>query len=266
MLQAHVAQMLTATQVIQGFAQERRFSDRFRAIVEDSVRIERRSSVLGGLNELASGLASALGFAVVLWLAAEKTLSGAMTVGSMLIFVAYMQVIQSQLRSFAGVFGTVQQARAGLGRVTEALNDEPEISAPPGAPNIRVACGEVRLEHVSFGYEPTMPILRDISLTIAPGEIVAMIGPSGAGKTTLASMLPRFLDPCEGTVRLDGTDIRQANLHSVRRAVSVVPQQPVLLPVSVAENIAYGRPGASHDEIVEAARKAAADDFIAQTP
>jgi ATP-binding cassette subfamily B protein len=265
-LQAHVAQMLTATTIIQGFSQERRFSDRFRAIVDDSIRIERRSAILGGLNELASGLASTLGFAVVLWLAADKAMSGAMTVGTLLIFVAYMQVIQTQLRSLAGVVGTIQQSRAGLGRVTDVLNDEPEISAPPGAPDIEATRGEVRLEGVSFEYERNLPILRDVCLTISPGEIVAIIGPSGAGKTTLASLLPRFLDPCEGTVRIDGTDIRSVDLQSVRRAVSVVPQQPVLLPVSVAENIAYGRPGASHAEIVEAARNAAADDFIVQLP
>jgi ATP-binding cassette subfamily B protein len=249
-----------------GFSQERRFSDRFRAIVDDSIRIERRSAILGGLNELASGLASTLGFAVVLWLAADKAMSGAMTVGSLLIFVAYMQVIQTQLRSLAGVVGTIQQSRAGLGRVTDVLNDEPEIAAPPGAPDIEATRGEVRLDGVSFEYERNMPILRDVCLTISPGEIVAIIGPSGAGKTTLASLLPRFLDPCEGTVRIDGTDIRSVDLQSVRRAVSVVPQQPVLLPVSVAENIAYGRPGASHAEIVEAARNAAADDFIVQLP
>jgi ATP-binding cassette, subfamily B, bacterial len=265
-LQSHVQQMLSAAPIIQGFAQERRYSDRFRALADESIRIERRSVVLNSLNELASGFASACGVALVLWLAAEKTLSGAMSVGSLLIFVAYMQVIQTQLKSFAGVFGTVQQARAGLHRVTEVLNDEPEIAELPGAPAIDVRSGAVDLIGFSAGYERNVPVLHDVTLSLAPGEIVAIIGPSGAGKTTLASLLPRFLDPFSGEVHLDDANVRQADLRSVRKAVGVVPQDPVLMPVSIAENIAYGKPDATETEIVEAARGAAADGFIRQLP
>jgi ATP-binding cassette subfamily B protein/subfamily B ATP-binding cassette protein MsbA len=116
------------------------------------------------------------------------------------------------------------------------------------------------------GYERNTPVLHDVSLALDPGEIVAVIGPSGAGKTTLASLLPRFLDPFAGEVRMGGTDVRQASLRSVRRAVAVVPQDPVLMPVTIAENIAYGKPGATQDAIAEAARLAAADDFIGQLP
>jgi ATP-binding cassette subfamily B protein/subfamily B ATP-binding cassette protein MsbA len=108
--------------------------------------------------------------------------------------------------------------------------------------------------------------LHDIDLTIGPGEIVAIVGPSGSGKTSLASLVPRFLDPGEGTVRIDGIDIRAATVRSIRRAVGVVPQQPILLPISIAENIAYGRTDATQAEIVEAARMAAADDFISGLP
>ena len=265
-LQAHVQQMLTSSFVIQGFAQERRFSSRFREILNESIRIERKGAVLDGLNQLASGLVSAGGFAIVLWLAADKALAGAISIGSLIVFVTYMQIIQTQLRSFAGVFATVQQARAGLGRVAEVFNDEAEISESPGAAPIDVTRGELRFERVSFAYEPHRPVLHDIDLTIAPGEIVAIVGPSGAGKTTLASMLPRFLDPDEGTVRIDGLDIRRATLRSIRRAVGVVPQQPILLPISIAENIAYGRPDATQADIVEAARMAAAADFINRLP
>ncbi len=265
-LQSHVQQMLSAVPLIQGFAQERRFSERFRAIANESVRIERRSVVLGGLNELASGLATACGLAFVLWLAADKTVNGTMTVGSLLVFVAYMQVIQTQLKSFAGVFGAVQVARAGLDRVTEVLNEAPEIVDIAGAPAIDTKGGAVQLDRVSVGYERGAPVLHDVSLPIAPGEIVAIIGPSGAGKTTLASLLPRFLDPFAGEVRLGDTDVREASLRSVRRAVAVVPQDPVLMAVSIANNIAYGKPDAPQDEIVRAAELAAADGFIRQLP
>ncbi|HET9660920.1 MAG TPA: ABC transporter ATP-binding protein [Thermomicrobiales bacterium] len=265
-LQSHVQQMLSAAPIIQGFAQERRFSARFRAIANESVRIERRGVVLSGLNELASGFASACGLALVLWLAAGKTASGAMTVGSLLVFIAYMQIIQTQLKSFAGVFGAVQTARAGLDRVTDVLNEAPEIADIPGAPDIDPKGGAVHLDRVSVGYERNTPVLHEVSLALDPGEIVAVIGPSGAGKTTLASLLPRFLDPYAGVVRLGGTDVRQASLRSVRRAVAVVPQDPVLMPVSIAENIAYGKPDATRDAIAEAARLAAADGFIDQLP
>lgn len=263
-LQSHVQQMLSAVPIIQGFTQERRFSARFRSIADESVRIERRGVVLSGLNELASGFASSCGLALVLWLAAEKTASGDMTVGSLLVFIAYMQIIQTQLKSFAGVFGSVQQARAGLDRVTDVLNEAPEIADIPGAPEIDPGGGAVRIDRVSAGYERTTPVLHDVSLALDPGEIVAVIGPSGAGKTTLASLLPRFLDTYAGEVRLGGTDVRQASLRSVRRAVAVVPQDPVLMPVSIAENIAYGRPDATRIDIERAAHLAVADDFIRQ--
>ena len=265
-LQSHVQHMLSAAPIIQGFAQERRFSARFRAIANESVRIERRGVVLSGLNELASGFASACGLAAVLWLAADKTASGAMTVGSLLVFIAYMQIIQTQLKSFAGVYGAVQTARAGLDRVTDVLNEAPEIADIPGAPAIDPNGGAVQIDRVSVGYERNTPVLHDVSLALDPGEIVAVIGPSGAGKTTLASLLPRFLDPYAGEVRLGGADVRRASLRSVRRAVAVVPQDPVLMPLSIAENIAYGRPDATRDEIAEAARLAAADAFIGQLP
>jgi ATP-binding cassette subfamily B protein/subfamily B ATP-binding cassette protein MsbA len=175
-----------------------------------------------------------------------------------------MQIIQTQLKSFAGVFGSVQQARAGLDRVTDVLNEAPEIADIPGAPEIDPGGGAVRIDRVSAGYERTTPVLHGVSLALEPGEIVAVIGPSGAGKTTLASLLPRFLDTYAGEVRLGGTDVRQASLRSVRRAVAVVPQDPVLMPVSIAENIAYGRPDATRIDIERAAHLAVADDFIRQ--
>jgi ATP-binding cassette, subfamily B, bacterial len=136
----------------------------------------------------------------------------------------------------------------------------------PHARQLAQVRGEVRFENVTFGYEAGRPILRDISLTVAPGETVALVGPTGAGKSTLVSLIPRFFDPNDGCLRVDGMDVRNVQLASLRRQVALVLQEPFLFPLSVAENIAYGRPGASLAQIQSAARAANAHDFISRLP
>jgi ATP-binding cassette subfamily B protein/subfamily B ATP-binding cassette protein MsbA len=148
----------------------------------------------------------------------------------------------------------------------EVLDAEPEVQDAPDARPLEGVRGHVQIDDVSFGYEPGRPVLQNVDLEARPGETIAIVGPTGAGKSTLVSLVPRFFDPWSGTVRIDGVDLRDATVHSVRAQVAIVLQETFLFPMSVADNIAYGRPGASIDEIRDAAAAANAHDFIAALP
>jgi ATP-binding cassette, subfamily B, bacterial len=159
----------------------------------------------------------------------------------------------------------VQTASAEADRVMEILETDPELDDKPGARPARVR-QSIRYEHVTFGYGRDTPVLRDVSFEARPGDVVAIVGPTGAGKTTLINLLVRFDDPWEGRVLMDGRDLRELRLRSVRQQVALVLQDPFLFPISVAENIRYGRPGASDEDVVAAARAANAEEFIGDMP
>jgi ATP-binding cassette subfamily B protein/subfamily B ATP-binding cassette protein MsbA len=161
---------------------------------------------------------------------------------------------------------TVQGAAGSARRVMEILQTEQDVRDRPGATPLPPVKGHILFDHITYGYEPGMPVLNDIRLDIVPGETVALVGPSGAGKSTLAGMLARFADPWRGQIRVDGYDVRDVTLRSLREQVSIVSQEPLLLPVTLAENIAYGRPDATIGEIRRAAEAANIHDFIEQLP
>jgi ATP-binding cassette subfamily B protein/subfamily B ATP-binding cassette protein MsbA len=170
------------------------------------------------------------------------------------------------MKAFTGIYGSLQEIGASVDRVLELLDAEPEVKDRPGAVALPGVRGHVRLEGVTFGYEPGRPVLCDVSLEVLPGQTVAVVGATGAGKTTLVSLVARFFDPWAGRVTLDGHDLRDVRLRSLRDQVSLVLQEPFLFPFSIAENIAYGRPGASRAEVEAAARAANLHDFIARLP
>jgi ATP-binding cassette, subfamily B, bacterial len=261
-LQSHLHQALSGVAVVQSFVAERRETVRFEDYADEIVRMHRRGTLLGRLNVLGAGLPGAMGTAVILWLAAGRVLDGTMQVGTMLLFMTYLGGLTSQVRVLASVYSSLQGSRAFIDRVLEVLDAQPEIHEHPAARRIESARGHVTFVGVGFAYEPGRPVLEDVSLDVRPGETVALVGHSGAGKTTLLSLVPRFLDPDSGAVLLDGHDLRHLTLQSLREQVSVVLQEPFLFPVSIADNIAYGRPDAHRDEIEAAARLANAHDFI----
>jgi ATP-binding cassette, subfamily B, bacterial len=165
----------------------------------------------------------------------------------------------------------VAAAAGSARRVTEVLDDDDEVREAVGATALGRATpcgarGRVRLENITFGYQPETPVLRDLDVEVSPGEMLALVGPSGAGKTTLVSLIPRLYDPWQGRVLIDGQDVRGATLASVRNSVALVPQDPFLLPITIAENIAYGRPSATRADVEAAARAARADEFICNLP
>ena len=265
-IQSHLQQTLTGMPVVQAFVQEEREQERFRRFADDAVRLQQRSALLGSVNQLGSGLVATLGTGAILWFGARHVLAGTLTVGSLLVFLVYLTALQTQVKTFAGMQTTWRTVSAGLDRVLEMLEEEPEVAEMPGAHALPLLRGWVSFEGVVFAYEPGQPVLRGVSFEAKPGETIAIVGPTGVGKSTLVNLLPRFFDPSEGCVRVDGQDVRTVQLWSLRQQVAVVLQEPFLFPLSIAENIAYGRSEASRQEIETAARAANAHSFIRRLP
>jgi ATP-binding cassette subfamily B protein/subfamily B ATP-binding cassette protein MsbA len=194
-------------------------------------------------------------------------LRGELTVGSLLVFLAYLTTLQLQLKAFVGIHTALQKVGAGVDRVCEIMEAEPEVRDRPGAASLARSRGHVRFEGVSFGYDAGRePVLRGVSLEALPGQTVAVVGPTGAGKSTLAALAARFFDPWEGRVTLDGRDLRDVTVASLREQVSVVLQEPFLFAASVAENVSYGRPEATREQVESACRAANADEFVCRLP
>jgi len=265
-IQSHLQQTLTGIPVVQAFVQEDREQERFRQFADDAVRAQQRSAVLGSINSLGSGFVATLGAGAILWYGARHVLEGTLTIGSLLVFFVYLTALQNQMKTFASIHTAWRTVGASLERVLEMLEAEPEVAESRGAPALPRSRGHIAFENVTFGYEPERPVLRDISFEVQPGQTVAIVGPTGVGKSTLAGLIPRFFDPWQGSVCIDAHDLRCIRLQSLRQQIALVLQEPFLSPISIAENIAYGRPGALREEIVSAARDANAHAFIERLP
>jgi ATP-binding cassette, subfamily B, bacterial len=261
-IQAHIQQTLTGIPVVQAFVQEDRERARFKQFADAAIRAQQRSTLLGSLNSLGSGLITTVGTGVILWVGARHVLAGQLTIGDILVFIVYLTSLQAQMKTLAHAQTTFRTVNASVNRVMEELLAPPEVPEKAQTVALPAARGRVQLEQVKFGYEPERPVLCDVSLEARPGEMIAIVGATGAGKTTLVSLVPRFFDPWAGRVLVDGKDVRDLQVQSLRRQVAFVLQEPFLFPFTIAQNIAYGRPEASRQEIEAAARTANAHDFI----
>jgi ATP-binding cassette subfamily B protein len=268
---AMAGEVLNATPTVQAFTQEEQESERFQAAVEatfqSAMRRTRARAVLTMLT-----ISMTFGVIVfVLWLGAHAVLEGKMTSGDLVQFILYAGMVAAALAGLSDVAGDAQRAAGAAERLVELLSTPRSIDNP-ASPRALVpassAGASVELEGVSFCYpsRPGTAALAGVSLSIAPGETVALVGASGAGKSTLFQMLLRFFDPAEGRVRLEGVDVRDLDLHALRGAIGVVPQDTVIFSTSAMENIRYGRPDATDEEVIEAARAAAAHEFIERLP
>lgn len=265
-LVSHLHQTLSGLPVVQAFVQEDREQDRFQRYADEAIRAQQRSTLLGSFNSLSSGLVSSLGTAVILWIGAHRVIDGSLSLGSLLVFLVYLSSLQTQLKTFATAWTTVQGLTASMERARAILETPPEIIEPARPLLLDRAKGSIQFEQVTFGYDPGRAVLHDVTFTAVPGETIALVGASGAGKSTLISLIPRFFDPWTGQVRLDGRNLREYSLRDLRRQVALVLQEPFLAPISVADNIAFGRPEASRGEIEAAARAANAHGFISRLP
>lgn len=240
----------------------RRYLDR----VSRLVRARVRQAVLGSANGAAANLVATAGMMLVIYLGARRAISGEMTAGNVILFISVLEMLFGPASAFVGLFAAVAGAVGAADRVFEFLDTPTEVEQE-GARDLPRLRGSVEFRDVGFRYDPGGPdVLSDIRLTAQPGEAVALVGPSGSGKTTLVSLLPRLYDVSTGAVLVDGIDVRDATLSSLRSQIAIVPQEPFLFGTSVRENIRFGREDATDAEVEEAARAANAHDFIVTLP
>jgi ATP-binding cassette, subfamily B, bacterial len=261
-----VQRTLSGIRVIQAFTKEEDEERRFLKASTESLAADLRLYNLQNLYYAAVNVTIAAGTATVLWVGTRHALSGALTVGDMVVFTAYLASLYVPLNNIFETYGLVQKAKAGVRRAFEILESEQKLEEGTRLFSARGAHGEISFHDVSFGYLPSRPVLKKINLHIEPGQKVAIVGATGAGKSTLVSLLPRFYNCSSGTVTIDGIDIRDYQLKSLRRQIAMVLQPPLVFPITVRRNIAYGRPNASMEEVTAAARVAHAHEFIEQLP
>jgi subfamily B ATP-binding cassette protein MsbA len=203
---------------------------------------------------------------IVLWRGTSLIVAGAMTAGTLTVYLAYLAKFFKPVKDLASTTSTIAQATVALERVRTILSADEVISDRTGAVGFSRAKGAITFEHVAFSYEDNTPVLRDVSFSIAPGQVVGIVGPTGSGKSTVMSLIPRFYDPMAGRVLLDGTDVTTIKLAALRGQIGFVLQETVLFRGTIRENIAYGKPEATDEEIVAAAKIANADEFIKNMP
>ncbi|MCW5620282.1 MAG: ABC transporter ATP-binding protein [Burkholderiales bacterium] len=261
-----VQEGLGAIRVVKAFGQgafeRERLSAKSRESVEAALYARRVRSLLGPVVTVFV----AIGTAAVLWFGAHEVLDGAMTAGALVVFLNYLGRLFRPIQSLARAGTSIAQAAVGLERVRAVLDTDERLPRSPHAQALRVTAGRVEFHAVSFAYTPERLVLDEVSLVAEPGQVIGLVGSSGSGKSTLVSLIPRFYDPVQGYVSIDGQDIRQVTIRSLRRQVAFVLQETQLFFAPVWQNIAYGKPEATRDEIIEAARLAQAHAFIESLP
>jgi ATP-binding cassette subfamily B protein len=207
-----------------------------------------------------------LGQAVILVVGGNMVLDGELTLGALTLFVLYLTYFFAPIQQLVQLYNTYQQGQAAIAKLRDVLATEPAVGEKPDAHPLPPLAGRIELDHVSFGYLPGTEVLHDLTLTIEPGETVAFVGATGAGKSTVAKLVTRFYDPWEGAVRLDGHDLRDVTLHSLRTQLGVVPQEPFLFHGSIRDNLTFARPDAGQDEIDDAVRAVGLDELVGRLP
>jgi len=258
-------EILSSIRAIKSFGRERHELERFD---QTGTRTMEARLKLTWQESLFSVVVTAIvltGTALVLVVGGMHVMNGTLTVGALLVVIAYLAAVYNPLSSIAHTIGSLQQAIVSAGRVHDIFSLAPEPFDAPNALDASNVAGHVRLERVSFGYDD-QPVIRDVSFQAHPGEMVALVGLTGTGKTTLVSLIPRFFEPTTGRVLVDGVDASKYELRSLRERISVVPQEPVLFSGSIADNIRYGKLNASAEEVEAAARAAHVHEFVQRLP
>ena len=265
-LSALLADVIPGVRVVKAFAQEKREVDRFEgtslAILTGELRVARVRSIFSPLMTFLTSVGGLL----IWWVGGLKVIGGTLTLGDFVAFTGYMWQFYGPVETLCQLNNRFQHAATSAERVFEVLDTDPDVADRPEAKPMPRIQGRVEFRNVTFGYEPGKPILKNLSFVVEPGEMIGLAGHSGAGKSTLINLICRFYEVHEGAILIDGHDIRDVTLKSLRDQIGVVLQEPFLFNGSVTDNIAYGKPDASMDEVVAAAKAANAHDFILNFP
>jgi ATP-binding cassette subfamily B protein len=265
-LTAEAEESVSGIRIVKAFAREEHMLSRFRHSVNRVFDQNVYSTRLRAFYSPMLGFIPSLGLAVVLYVGGRQVISGNLTLGEFTAFYTYLMMLMGPMRMLGMALGMAQRAVASGNRLFEVLDREPLIASAPGAPPLPDGPGRVELRDVTLRYDGAAPSLSEVSLDVPAGRTVALVGPTGSGKTSLVGLIARLYDPSEGAVLVDGADVRSVDLASLRHSVAFVADDSFLFSASVAENIAYARPDASRGEIETAARRAQAHEFIASLP
>ncbi|MCD6083371.1 ABC transporter ATP-binding protein [Candidatus Aerophobetes bacterium] len=257
-----VQEVLGGIEVIKSFATEEKEVERFQMQNIQNFRLNMRRTRVSAVLPPLMEILTTVGLTAILWYGGLEVIRGQLTIGELVAFLGYVALAINPLNRIGKDYSQYQQALASAERIFEILDTEPEIRESPQAREMPRIKGHIQFRNVSFGYDDKELVLKDINLDLRPGEKVALVGRSGVGKTTLVSLIPRFYDPKSGCIIIDGYDIRQMKLKSLRRQIGIVSQETVLFNGTIRDNIAYGRTEATEEEIIDAAKKANAHNFI----
>lgn len=273
LIQERESQLLTVAQeglssvrIVKAFGREEYEVNQFRATAEQSLEANLHLTGTSMKSALVVSTIMAISTAGIYYFGSRHVISGALKLGDLVMITSYLLLLYSPLEGLTNLAWALEGAAAAAARCFEVLDHSDDVSDRPGALEIKSSKGEIVFENVAFGYRSDRVILKNVNLRIAPGETVAFVGSTGAGKSTLLALTPRFYDPTEGRVLLDGRDLRDITKRSLRNQISIVLQDTLLFSTTIRENIAYGRPDATDEELIEAAKRAQAHEFIVGLP
>ena len=261
-----IQEVLSSIRVVKAYAREDYEQNRLEEESLESVEIALHARGLKARLAPLVEILVAIGTSMVLWFGARMALTGALSAGSLIVFIMYLNKMYKPMQELSKMTDAWSKAEVGYERIREVLEINGEVQDLPGARRAPRLRGQIEFDHVHFNYRPDTPVLRDVSFRIEAGQVAALVGPTGAGKTTIISLIPRFYDPTSGAVRIDGSDIRRFRIQSMRQQMSFVLQETLLFHGPVWSNIAYGKPGATRAEILRAAEMANAHEFIEKMP
>jgi subfamily B ATP-binding cassette protein MsbA len=261
-----IEEVISGIRIVKSFVQTQREETRFAAQVEQTLALTMRRAGTMAVFIPVISLLTFSAAAAVLWYGGRQVIDGTVSPGDLFAFVLFAGILVGPFSSAARVFAQVREAQGATQRVFEILDTRSEVSDSPTATSLSTVSGRIRAEHVSFAYDPRQPVLTDVSFETKPGELVAIVGPTGAGKTTVMNLLHRFYDPTDGHITIDGQDLRQVTMDSWYRQIALVPQETILFGGTILDNIRYGNREATEEEVVAASLAAHAHDFIISFP
>ena len=261
-----IEEVISGIRVVKSFVQTQREETRFAVQVEQTLALTMQKAGVMAVFIPVISLLTFSAAAAVLWYGGRQVIDGSVSPGDLFAFVLFAGILIGPFSSAARVFAQIREAQGATQRVFEILDTQAEVSDSPTATTLSPVSGHIRADHIGFAYDPRRPVLTDVSFEAKPGELIAIVGPTGAGKTTVMNLLHRFYDPTQGTITIDGQDLRHVTMDSWYRQIALVPQETILFGGTILDNIRYGNEKATQEEVVAASRAAHAHDFIMSFP